>query len=92
MSKYKIGDRVHFPYGYGEEGVIIDIKRFLGIPLYVVWDDSYSTLTVIYKYFGYSLTKLPFSLSPDLQGRPRRGLSQQTAKRSKPSKTTGREK
>jgi hypothetical protein len=55
MSKYKIGDKVYVPYGSGDSGTIVDIKRFLFVPIYVVKSDSYVTMEVIYRYTGLSL-------------------------------------
>lgn len=71
MSKYKVGDRVLFPYGSGGEGVIVGVKRILGLSQYVVLDDWYTSIAVTHKYFGHSLVKVSKPVTPNSMGEPR---------------------
>lgn len=60
MSKYQIGDKVFVPYGTGDRGTIIDIKkRWFFATLYVIHSDTYVTMDVLYRYYGWHLSRVP---------------------------------
>lgn len=57
MSKFKIGDKVYVPYGQGDLGTVVDIRRFLFVPRYVIKSDSYEMFDIVYTYFGWQIAR-----------------------------------